>query len=42
MQLEGILLLVLTFSVLYLGHKLLSFVKALQAIQYANNLMVCT
>ena len=41
---QGIPLLVLTFAVLYLGRKLLLFVKALQAIQYAidNNLMIFT
>jgi hypothetical protein len=37
---QGISILVLTFTVLYLGRKLLSFVKALQAIRYVNNLMV--
>ena len=37
---QGIPILVLTFIVLYLTRKLLSFVKALQAIQYVNNLMV--
>ncbi|KAF8811211.1 cytochrome P450 [Phlegmacium glaucopus] len=31
---QGIALLLLTFAVLYLGRRLLSFVKALQAIQY--------
>ena len=39
-MLVGIPLLLLTFAVLYLGSKLLSFAKALQAIRYANNLMV--
>lgn len=41
---QGIPLLVLTFALLYLGRKLLLFVKALQAIQYAidNNLIVFT
>ena len=33
---QGIPLVVLSFAVIYLCHKLLSFVKALQAIQYAN------
>ena len=39
---QGIPLLILTFVVLYLGRKLLFFLKALQAIQYVinNNLMV--
>ena len=39
MQLEGIPLLILAFTVLYFGLKLFSFVKAL-AFKYANNLMV--
>ena len=38
---QGIPLLALTFAVLYLGHKLLSFVKALKAIQYTYNLIFC-
>jgi hypothetical protein len=44
---QGIPLLILTFAVLYLGRKLLSFLKALQAIQYVviiinTTLMVLT
>ena len=38
---QGIPLLIVTFAVLYLGYKLLSFVKALQAIQYVNNSKIC-
>ena len=33
---QGIPLLILTFVAFYLGHKLLLFLKALQAIQYVN------
>lgn len=35
---QGVPLLVLTCALLYLGPKLLSFIKALQAIQYALNI----
>ena len=42
---QGIPLLILTFVVLYVGRKLLSFLKALQGIQYVIkyiNMMVFT
>ena len=39
---QGIILLVFTGALLYLGHKLFSFVKALQAIQYVWRPMVDT
>ena len=37
---QGIALLILTGASLYLVHKLLSFIKALQAIQYVNHLKI--
>lgn len=37
---QGIALLILTGASLYLVRKLLSFIKALQAIQYVNHPMI--
>ena len=37
---QGIILLVFTGALLYLGHRLFSFIKALKAIQYVGHPMV--